>query len=71
MSYAGADRREDVLSKLDGKVDHLIENQAIIRAQVTKTNGRVTVLEKFMWTVLGVTACFMSMELPNLIRVLK
>lgn len=29
-----------------------------IEDQVTKTNGRVTFLEKFMWTTLGMASIF-------------
>ena len=63
--------RKATLGDLDQKLETLIVNQALIKTQVEKTNGRVTVLERFMWVCLGGGGIFSLMSLPQLIQLLN
>jgi hypothetical protein len=65
-----AEKKKASISGIDEKLETLIINQALIKTQVEKTNGRVTVLERFMWICLGGAGIFSIMSLPQLINVL-
>lgn len=76
--YDGEERRitpcmkhDKLLDSLNMKIDLVIDRQAQIKEQVEKTNGRVTLLEKFMWTASGGIAIFVTFELTKSIEVLK
>lgn len=42
-----------------------------IETQVLKTNGRVTFLEKFMWTSLGVVSVFTLMQFNKIMDLFR
>lgn len=67
------ERRKDYmdLTEIKSDVKLLLTNQAEIKEQVKRTNGRVTLLEKFMWTILGGSFLFGLLELPKLIQALN
>jgi len=58
------ERRRDHLdfSDLKSDVKILLSNQVEIKDQVKKTNGRVTVLEKLMYTFIGGSAVFIYLD---------
>ena len=59
-----------MLTKMQGKIDSLLSNQAVIKEQVTKTNGRVTALEKFEYTCKGVIAVLIILIIPIVLKVI-
>ena len=61
---------EPTLETINQKIDILIERQTVIKAQVEKTNGRVTVLERFMNYCIGGFVVFSALNLPRFIQVL-
>jgi len=54
----------EMLTKMQGKIDILLTNQASIKEQVVKTNGRVTALEKLEYTAKGVIAVIILLIIP-------
>jgi len=61
---------DPTLSVINQKIDILIDRQAAIKTQVEKTNGRVTVLERFMHISMGGAIVFSAMSLPRLVQLL-
>ena len=53
-------RIENLIDKLDGKIDQITERQTLVIEQTTKTNGRVTKLEStkraMWWIFIGIAA---------------
>lgn len=71
MNYEGEERRftpckkhDDLLMKLDSKVDTIMTRQVEIKVQVEKTNGRVTKLEDWKSFTLGGMSVIASMLIP-------
>lgn len=66
------ERRKDYMDLTEVKSDikTILVRQAEIKTQVEKTNGRVSQLEKFMWTVLGCATTFGIFELNRFLQVL-
>lgn len=69
--YDGDERRitpckkhDDLLMKLDAKVDTIMGRQVEIKTQVEKTNGRVTKLEDWKSFMLGGMTVIASMLIP-------
>ncbi len=58
------ERRRDHLdlNDLRSDVKLLLSNQVEIKDQVKKTNGRVTVLEKLVYTFIGGAAVFLYLD---------
>lgn len=71
------ERRQDILTSVATDVKQIMSRQhgiheevKEIKEQVKKTNGRVTELEKFMWSVVGGAAIFGVFNLPSLVRLI-
>jgi hypothetical protein len=67
------ERRKDYMDLTEMKSDLklLLTNQAEIKKQVERTNGRVTLLEKFMYTLCGGATIFVVFELNKLIQAIN
>jgi len=57
--------------ELKSDVKTILVRQVEIKIQVDKTNGRVSVLEKFMWTIFGGATVFGVLDLNNFIQALN
>lgn len=71
MSYDGDEgsitpckKHDDLLMKLDSKVDTIMNRQIEIKAQVERTNGRVSSLENWKSFMLGGLAVIASLLVP-------
>jgi len=71
MNYEGEDRRiapckkhDDLLIKLDSKVDTIMGRQVEIKTQVERTNGRVTKLEEWKSMSLGALSVIAAILIP-------
>lgn len=62
---------ENLDNKLTEKHADIVDTLNRIETQTTKTNGRVTTLEKFMWIVVGVTAVFTTLIIPIFLKTIK
>lgn len=69
--YEGDERRitpckkhDDLLMKLDSKVDTIMTRQVEIKAQVERTNGRVSNLENWKAFMLGGLAVITTLFVP-------
>lgn len=60
----------EMLTKMQGKIDILLTNQASIKEQVVKTNGRVTALERFEYTAKGVIAVIILLIIPITLKLI-
>jgi len=71
--WDGKERRaaDILIAEMRGDIKTLLANQSEIKVQVQRTNGRVSALEKFAWTIGGALAFFSIFELNKLIEVLK
>lgn len=57
----------EMLTKMQVKLDSLISNQALIKEQVIKTNGRVSSLENWKAFILGGLAILSIILVPMFI----
>lgn len=57
----------ELLTKMQNKLDSLIENQKLIKEQVIKTNGRVGSLENWKSFILGCLAILAIILVPMFI----
>lgn len=52
--------------ELDAKYQTLLDKCDSIIVQTTKHNGRLSTLEKFMWTIGGITMVMLTIVIPML-----
>jgi len=60
-----------MIAEIVSDIKTLLANQAEIKEQVKKTNGRVSALEKMAWTIGGGIGMFVVFELNKFIGVLN
>ena len=62
---------ETLHEKIDSNKNDTNEKFGQIIAQTTKTNGRVTALEKWMWTCVGGIGVLTTLAIPVVFSILK